>query len=470
MLKIYASAITKMSDPNQIPPSDPRSWLFQWYTHWVDSSTTKDDEINRLYPNPEDPSRTVAEAMWNTCQPHDTEAQEPEDNFLPWHRLYVSHFEKIIASVSGRPDFALPYWNYSTTVQAYRGVIPPQFRSKDDPTFGPLYNALRNPGVNDGQPIQINSHGNPLNLDALLQSDYSQNGAQPGFNLQLEQGLHGAIHVLIGGTDCMGNVPTAARDPIFWMHHCNIDRLWASWNAAGRSNSPIDAVFTFADKDGKPVQRNLSEAMNMANFDYSYDRLEPVPGSGRRPFFMMAAPGAAPVADRVASSEPQGAIRLQLDQSRVALTPSVRPPLFAAAVPGAEATPQKFTERVQNIAPGESVFLVASQLSADAQPGVLYDLFIDLPKDPTPQDIEDHRVGTINFFGIAHPKTGHGRMMPGRQMNTKTRFVSFDVTDKFHALSRTGRLEQQPFLTIIPQGQPIAAAQPVIGKVDLIVQ
>lgn len=31
----------------------------------------------------------------------------------------------------------------------------------------------------------------------------------------------------------MGRVPTAAADPIFWVHHSNIDRYWTAWIAAG---------------------------------------------------------------------------------------------------------------------------------------------------------------------------------------------------------------------------------------------
>ncbi|KAF5558860.1 tyrosinase precursor (monophenol monooxygenase) [Fusarium phyllophilum] len=44
--------------------------------------------------------------------------------------------------------------------------------------------------------------------------------------------FHGAYHVTIGGNGHMGSIPTAAFDPIFWMHHCQIDRLFAIWQAA----------------------------------------------------------------------------------------------------------------------------------------------------------------------------------------------------------------------------------------------
>jgi tyrosinase len=42
-------------------------------------------------------------------------------------------------------------------------------------------------------------------------------------------GVHGGVHVRTGGD--MGSVPTASYDPIFYLHHANVDRLWAQWQA-----------------------------------------------------------------------------------------------------------------------------------------------------------------------------------------------------------------------------------------------
>ncbi len=39
--------------------------------------------------------------------------------------------------------------------------------------------------------------------------------------------MHNGTHVWVGGQ--MGRVPTAPNDPVFWLHHANIDRLWAIW-------------------------------------------------------------------------------------------------------------------------------------------------------------------------------------------------------------------------------------------------
>ena len=197
MLKSYAAGVRAMQS---LPASDPRSWVFQWYTHQVRDDTNKDAAIAQIFPNAADPKRAVAQAMWNTCQAHNP--GDDEDFFLPWHRCFVLFFEQIIAELSGNSAFALPYWNYSTDVQTDRGVIPPQFTMQNDPVFGPLFDGLRNPGVNQGTPIQNTAAGqqvaqesgaDPLSLDALNDTTYGTNGADAGFNADLDNGLHDAV-------------------------------------------------------------------------------------------------------------------------------------------------------------------------------------------------------------------------------------------------------------------------------------
>ncbi|EGP85593.1 uncharacterized protein MYCGRDRAFT_94308 [Zymoseptoria tritici IPO323] len=43
--------------------------------------------------------------------------------------------------------------------------------------------------------------------------------------------LHNTYHGLLGGQGHMGRVPVAAFDPIFWLHHANVDRLLSIWQA-----------------------------------------------------------------------------------------------------------------------------------------------------------------------------------------------------------------------------------------------
>jgi hypothetical protein len=283
MLKIYAQAVGKMMAAAQTPEGKPISWLFQWYTHWVRSDRTKAQEIARVYPTPS-PDKDLANEMWATCQAHDGSAAR-EPFFLPWHRMYVFYFERIIRKVSGDNTFTLPYWDYSTADVAKHGIIPKEFRLANDPILKSLFIKNRNaggpqlPNVNAGQPIDRFAPG-ALATTALKQGTYLPQGSLQGFNRALDRGLHGNVHGLTGDGQNMGAVPWAARDPVFWMHHCNIDRLWASWNKNGGRNpggSWLTQTFVFADENGRKVVGTVNDFKEIAALNYTYDRFEPAP-------------------------------------------------------------------------------------------------------------------------------------------------------------------------------------------------
>lgn len=96
--------------------------------------------------------------------------------------------------------------------------------------------AERNPLANQGKAVDQGQPADPLGLSAPKQAQYPQSGALRRFCLALDSGLHGHVHVLTGNGVNMGSVPWAARDPIFWLHHCNIDRRWRHWNKNGGVN------------------------------------------------------------------------------------------------------------------------------------------------------------------------------------------------------------------------------------------
>jgi tyrosinase len=50
------------------------------------------------------------------------------------------------------------------------------------------------------------------------------------------EGVHNSGHVWVGGS--MMSVPTAPADPVFWMHHAEIDRLWAEWQGSHVGQNP----------------------------------------------------------------------------------------------------------------------------------------------------------------------------------------------------------------------------------------
>ncbi len=275
MLAIYARAVGLMM---AAPEGDPRSWTFQWYAHWVkgaQDASGKSAELARIYGGAASPQQALAQRMWDGCQAHG--ANEDESFFLPWHRMYVMAFETIVRAVAEAPEFTLPYWNYLDPGQR---AIPSEFRRPGDPTWGALYRSARNPPVNAGSPI---ASAADLSPEVLSEASYSALGADQGFCSNLDLGLHGAVHVGVGNaTTGMGVVPWAAGDPIFWLHHCNIDRMWASWNAAGNAN-PADADFTakpfvFAGADGAQITYTVGQVLSLGQAGYGYDALIGVDG------------------------------------------------------------------------------------------------------------------------------------------------------------------------------------------------
>jgi tyrosinase len=437
MLKIYAQAVGKMK--TAIAEGNPTSWVFQWYAHFVKGDTTKAAELARIYPSPS-PWKSLATEMWNTCQAHS--AGQDENFFLPWHRMFVYYFETIIRQVSGNNTFTLPYWNYSVT-GANRGVVPPQFRMPTDPVFKSLYVKKRNKLANDGKNIAQGQPDDPLSLISLAQCTYGKSGGNQGFcatiDFGLVGGIHGYVHDLTGNGLNMGAIPWAAGDPIFWLHHCNIDRLWASWNAGGRQNlsTPtfLSKKFIFADALGHRVEATVKDFLDIAPLKYSYDHLEPVPKCPPPKAGVEAAP-----AERAALKAP---VSLGTAPVRVELEPKV----------GTEAAIG---------APGKRVFLVVKGLQANVAPGVLYHVYLELPAGTSSVKREDLHVGILSFFNaVQHDHDGTGG--PGLE-----KVASYDVTDLITKLRSKKQLSGKPSLTIVPVGQPAAEAKPVVGSISLV--
>jgi len=438
MLDIYANAVkTMMSTPEK----SPVGWLFQWYTHGVRGDRSKLSELNRLYP-PLGAQRLLAQQMWNTCQAHHD--GDIEDFFLPWHRMYVFFFERIVRKVSGQANFTLPYWDYTNAAVSSGPRLPSKFITPAAVT-NPLFRNNRKTLVKNGNPIDQNSPG-VLNLSSLRECTYSRVGnAVQGFNLNLDSNLHGTVHVLIGNQLGMGVPEWAGNDPIFWVHHCNIDRLWASWNAAGRANpattSWLNKQFVFADENGQRVVATVRDFRNIATLRYNYDRLAPVPAC---PPGSQAA-GPPKTRARVPASVPLSSQPVSVNLQA--------PPSTAAGL-------QDLVQMVRNLGPTRRLYLVIRDLRTDAEPGAIFNIFLELPEGGTD---ESHKVGSIHFFDAV------GRHATSAAM-AQQKFFSFDITDLAKQLAADGRLTTTPRLTIAPSNEFEGNAQPVIGEITLIEQ
>ncbi len=139
--------------------------------------------------------------------------------FLAWHRGFLRRFEIQLRRISGRADLVLPYWDY------YRDPrLPVEFNDDASPLWRP-----NRVGDNVAAALTLD----PFD-DRLIRFP---RGRTDAFEPVLETAPHNPVHNLIGGA--MANVSISPLDPVFWVHHANIDRLWVAWvNAGGSRRMP----------------------------------------------------------------------------------------------------------------------------------------------------------------------------------------------------------------------------------------
>ena len=244
--------------------SDPTSWTFQAAIHRratrrvvPELPADIDAAIDALPPDLQ-----AVLGAGNTCQ--------HGNHFFPaWHRMYVYYLEKLVRAASGDANFMLPYWNYSDSTA--ERIMPEPFRSPADRDTNALFEPLRSNSINSGGALASTSVDTRV---AMGQNRALPQSPEPGFYRALEIVPHNLVHGNINGL--MGFENTAALDPIFWMHHCNIDRLWAKWIRDGHTDATGDAIngkrYSFIDDDGSIVSMTVREVLDTAaQLDYTYD-------------------------------------------------------------------------------------------------------------------------------------------------------------------------------------------------------
>jgi tyrosinase len=138
--------------------------------------------------------------------------------FLPWHRIYLLRMEELLQMVD--PTVCIPYWN-SSIEQAFPSWLL---------GFTPTVNLVGGPHTVTRNIGALATLPNAAAVAAVM-----GNGTFNAFTPAL-QGIHDSGHVWVGGS--MLGFATAPADPVFWMHHAEIDRIWAEWQAANPGQNP----------------------------------------------------------------------------------------------------------------------------------------------------------------------------------------------------------------------------------------
>jgi tyrosinase len=209
------------------------------------------------------------------------------DLFLPWHREFMHRFEKALQSVN--PNVTIPYWDW-TDPKALEVIFQDDFMGPNgqgvnvnipglgDVQGGPVPSGafsaasgwILNPdlhikpsGESLGEVLLRFMQLPPTNSYPIPKEDVEQiltlndygtfRQALEGFikldpsNPQPTPGVfqHNYFHSFVGGATfdptvgrpealgTMADLASAINDPVFWLIHANVDRLWAEWQARG---------------------------------------------------------------------------------------------------------------------------------------------------------------------------------------------------------------------------------------------
>jgi tyrosinase len=212
------------------------------------------------------------------------------DAFLPWHRAYLLDLERELQLID--PAVSLPYWRFdrpaprlfSPDFMGAPSGAPSQFGGPP-PTLSPA-NPLRSWTI-DGT-LGINRHplfGDPrtspasprpgqsvvddlrlLRFAAEQELDYAyedlpDDEGELGFRDFLEGNPHGAAHVSFSGF--IRSPGTAAGDPLFFLLHCNVDRIWAvwQWHQARFDPTQPDTYF-YRGSAGDPIETRIGHNLH----------------------------------------------------------------------------------------------------------------------------------------------------------------------------------------------------------------
>ena len=450
----YAKGVGKMMSR---PMNDQASWWFFAAIHGEYVNPATPGYPGPVFPNwclisspPSVPSialppPSTQAQYWNQCQ-------HGSWYFLPWHRGYLLALEAQlradIVSLGGPATWALPYWNYFGGVQGANAKLPPAFAETKlpDGTANPLFVTMRyGPDANGTVYIPTDkwdsthpkdknwSYGDVtekcLSNDKYTGSDpatplpgfggpeslFSHNGGPHG---NVESNPHDLVHVYTGGSitetnyGLMADPGTAALDPIFYLHHSNIDRVWATWNGTGKAN-PSDTgwlngplrKFVMPMPGGESWSYTPRDMNSLAALDYTYQDLhlptQPALNATTQRLKNLGVPLSPGVNLR---ASPVGKVQAPAD-------------LLGASAPhvqisGAGTGPVnvRMDHALKNLVtaslsdashdtPPDRVYLKLENVRGVLDSTVL-GVFINLPTDASADERQDYFVGSVGLFGI----------------------------------------------------------------------
>ena len=219
--------------------------------------------------------------------------------FPHWHRLLTVNYENGLRRNGYHGG--VPYWDWTRPIHALPTLVieeqytdekgethPNPFFSGDIDEASAKTSRAPSPALFEQPEFGHYTHLADEIFYALEQENFCD------FEVQFEI-AHNHIHALVGGTEpfSMSSLEYSAFDPIFMLHHSNVDRIWATWQALqkfrGKSyNSancaiemlrrPMSPFSLSSDINPDPQTREHSIPFEVfdykKSFHYEYDTLE----------------------------------------------------------------------------------------------------------------------------------------------------------------------------------------------------
>jgi len=427
----YAEAVRAMHDLQTRSPDDQRNWRQQALIHL------------------------------NHC-PHGL------DDFFAWHRNFITFYEEICGALIGKSDFALAYWDWT----AIRGRLPAPFFADgplnvtywNDPSnaqsdnWGPRVTTVGVRALSETVGLQDRDSRSVFTPEAV--AGYLRLPTFPLFWRAIEGNPHNTAHTLTGGFNPTGHMSSGMSplDPIFWLHHCNVDRLWAQWQNAGHTTPNQPQVYNgqFVNAAGDSVNASAAGAVDFRAMGFTYDT---IPAMGSTPMAaldedqLLSVDEAPSALDAAPSALAAGSIG---DAASIGAPASARIPV--EGLPAALFATRSF----RTVSPFAAEPVVGLESSR---------ILLELSDIETEGDVT---AAIVNVSVNDAPAGAFGYFMPphgGAHGGMKSFII--DATDALQQVAEDGRLDPGGLdVTITPQSVGVSGATPKVsfrvGKISVL--
>ncbi|MEO8035803.1 MAG: tyrosinase family protein [Acidobacteriota bacterium] len=447
----FRNAVAEMKKRSLADPSTAEfrtSWVYWASMHGYFGDTAKSGTVatwrknNNLTDSRYDPyfvdvpnttpPDAIAKAIWDQCQ-HGT------NYFFAWHRLFLFYFEQVLEDAAGDPTLRLPYWDYTDPTHV---AMPAEFTS---PTYtnlagqtgvaNPLFESRRAAGWQPPGTLTLDEQDTNIDLALdnpnLLTTTDSNGDDVLGYQRTIELSPHGYAHCAVIGcrATVMGAVPYSSNDPIFWIHHANIDRLWDCWMSISGHKNPSSIMaqpFSYVNAKGLKVTKMVRNLFDGSLIDYVYEQPSNCARTRAAPVLAATpAPKMGATAVKSAKAALQKPVKIGVSTEAMSIdAPKTRKSVSLPATASLN-HPRQFALRAQKELP-VATELILRGVHFRMHPGRSFKVYLERQGTP----VKRAYVGTMSFFSDEPAGSEHNHAQSGTRV--------FDATAALRALGLEG--------------------------------